>query len=424
MLGSTVLDVAIGMIFVFLLLSLIASVVQELLASFMQLRAANLLRGIRSLFSGDTFNGKDLVDSIYTHGLVRGLFSDPGHDLQKTAAQPSANAQGAQGAAETKPTKEKVPGAEIFDWLRYALRGLIGIEPEKNVTGVSNQLKLPNYIPSRTFALALIDLLNKENKTGADALVSITDSLTKEIEANVGNKAAEALHTLALDAAAAKDGLITFQRNVENWYNDGMDRVSGWYKRYTQRVLLVIGFLIAVSFNVSTARVAQTLWFDRDTRDAMSKAADEYVKAHPNPPPPVANGNDQPAAPPTSGAGSGAAPPAGGGTPAKTDATDSSSTPGDLVKKLEESADAFNDVTSKTLLPVGWKHSLDFYWNAFLADMPGGTWKGVKLLFGWFITACAISLGAPFWFDMLNKIMVVRSTIKPQEKSQPEKSKS
>jgi len=38
-------------------------------------------------------------------------------------------------------------------------------------------------------------------------------------------------------------------------------------------------------------------------------------------------------------------------------------------------------------------------------------------------TALAVSQGAPFWFDVLNKFMVVRSTIKPREKSQEEPSK-
>jgi len=36
---------------------------------------------------------------------------------------------------------------------------------------------------------------------------------------------------------------------------------------------------------------------------------------------------------------------------------------------------------------------------------------------GWFLTALAISLGAPFWFDVLDKFMVIRGTVKPQEKS-------
>ena len=41
---------------------------------------------------------------------------------------------------------------------------------------------------------------------------------------------------------------------------------------------------------------------------------------------------------------------------------------------------------------------------------------------GWLLTALAASLGAPFWFDILNKFMVVRSTVKPREKSHEEKS--
>jgi hypothetical protein len=45
------------------------------------------------------------------------------------------------------------------------------------------------------------------------------------------------------------------------------------------------------------------------------------------------------------------------------------------------------------------------------------------MLLGWLLTAIAISLGAPFWFDALNKIMVVRSTVKPREKSRDEGSK-
>ncbi len=45
------------------------------------------------------------------------------------------------------------------------------------------------------------------------------------------------------------------------------------------------------------------------------------------------------------------------------------------------------------------------------------------MIAGWAITAFAVSLGAPFWFDILNKFMVVRSTVKPAEKSPPEASK-
>jgi hypothetical protein len=81
MLGSPILDVAIGMAFIYLLLSLIASALQEILASFLQARAANLQRGLRSLFSNDKFNSDTtLLGLIYDHGLVRGLYQDPDKD--------------------------------------------------------------------------------------------------------------------------------------------------------------------------------------------------------------------------------------------------------------------------------------------------------------------------------------------------------
>ena len=44
----------------------------------------------------------------------------------------------------------------------------------------------------------------------------------------------------------------------------------------------------------------------------------------------------------------------------------------------------------------------------------------VRMFFGWLMTAFAVMLGAPFWFDMLNKFMVIRSTVKPREKSREE----
>src|SRR6516165_8046853 len=50
-------------------------------------------------------------------------------------------------------------------------------------------------------------------------------------------------------------------------------------------------------------------------------------------------------------------------------------------------------------------------------------WRWVTKIVGLLLTVLAISLGAPFWFDLLNKFMVVRSTVKPREKSRKEKSK-
>jgi len=55
--------------------------------------------------------------------------------------------------------------------------------------------------------------------------------------------------------------------------------------------------------------------------------------------------------------------------------------------------------------------------------VPGTLKEWLAKLLGFALTATAVSLGAPFWFDVLNKFMVVRSTIKPVEKSKEESSK-
>jgi hypothetical protein len=363
MFGSVVLDVAIGMAFVFLLLSLIASVVQEMLSAFMQLRSANLERGLRSLFSGNSLNAEmDLVNSIYDHGLVRGLYSDPQMDSK-------LNQSGFR---------------RMMDKVRLTARRLIGISVDQPLTIKANPLLLPAYIPSRTFALALIDILNANKATGAEVMASITKLLADHSQNESGNKAVQALLALAIDA---KGDIVAFQQNLEQWFNDAMGRVAGWYKRYTQRALIGIGIILAIAFNVDSLRVARTLWLDRDARQAMVNAAGSYVKDN--------------TAPTNQG----------------------SQDLGKLEAKMRSDVQAMSDVTTSSLLPVGWKHPWHYYEDYFHAEPKDATFGTLTLVAGWLMTALAISLGAPFWFDTLNRFMVVRSTVKPQEKSKPDSGK-
>ena len=399
MFGSVILDVAIGMAFVYLLLSLIASVVQEMLSAFMQLRPANLERGLRSLFSGDSLSSEmDLVNSIYDHGLVRGLYSDPLMD---------------SGKGQSRFRK-------VMDWVRLTARRVIGISADKPLTIQANPLLLPSYIPSRTFAVALIDILNANKETGAEAMSSITKALAEH-----NNKAAQALLALAIDA---KGDVAVFEKNLEQWYNDAMDRVSGWYKRYTQRVLVVIGLLLAIVFNVNSVRVARTLWLDRDARQSMVNAAESYTKDHTAPTTPNKTGAQTVPADKTADqqASANQAPVLSTEDQAAADKREAKQAADEAKKlkdKLEQNVKAFDDVTSSSLLPLGWKHPWHFYEDYYHASRKDAAFSAVTLLAGWLMTALAISFGAPFWFDTLNKFMVVRSTVKPQEKSKPEAGK-
>jgi hypothetical protein len=84
-------------------------------------------------------------------------------------------------------------------------------------------------------------------------------------------------------------------------------------------------------------------------------------------------------------------------------------------KRLQKSLDELQKVG----LPAG--GGLPLGWNSQDArTVPRLAWPWVLKVLGWLLTAAAISLGAPFWFDVLGKFMVVRSTVKPHEKSPEE----
>ena len=378
------LDVAIGVIFVYLLLSLIASAAAEVWESKWRMRAVFLERGLIELL-----RDKDLVAKLYNHPLINGLY------------------QGTYGDAKTKP-------------------------------------KLPTYIPTRSFALAIMDLLLSSTGTTPAATPSDTPAAVLANRATLDTKAV-AMQALPVNpppgnanaAAAApanKDPLIDQARhavvvltnaaagdaeqarkNIEDWYNAGMDRVSGWYKRRTQWFLFGIGLVVAVVMNVDSIRVVTALSTDKPKRDAIVGIATAYQKANT-------------------------------GSPAT--ATDTAGAAKSPVADAEKQTSAALGELNNLGLPIGWKNygcslcentsetvttkdsSKSIWWKS----CPSPTrlsfsqigekihyshWLRCWLLVfvGWLITALAVSLGAPFWFDMLNKIIVVRSTVKPQEKS-------
>ena len=372
MFGSSILDVAIGMAFVYLLLSLVASAALEGLSAMAQARAANLEHGIRSLFSGGKLDDHYFVDLIYKHGLVRGLYQDPKLD-KPDRADP-----------DTSPTRKIRRGVAF-------LRKLLGVKPSEITRDISDPYLLPSYIPARTFAMSLIDILNPDKQNGVplENIAKKLGELCKAADDKAPNKAAEALLALLADAGNAADAAVKFRCNVENWYNDAMDRVSGWYKKHTQWILLVIGLSLAIFFNVDSIRVAKTLWFDRSAREGLVAAATTYTKNNPV-------------------------------LASSTDPKDAKK----LAENMQDTVEAFQQTTETYLIPVGWHYSFADYRYIFFH--PQEKWEVLHILeqvTGWCVTALAISLGAPFWFDTLNKIMVIRSTVKPQEKSRNEPSK-
>src|SRR5262249_32717908 len=56
---------------------------------------------------------------------------------------------------------------------------------------------------------------------------------------------------------------------IEEWFDSGMDRVSGWYKRWTQAWQFGFGLVLAVALNVNVVSIANDLWINIPLRNAI-----------------------------------------------------------------------------------------------------------------------------------------------------------
>jgi hypothetical protein len=319
MLGSTVLDVAIGLVFVYLLLGLLVSVATELVAAALSWRAANLRQGLQRLLS------PALADALYDHPLISKL---------------SKSGRG------------------------------------------------PSYIPADVFARALVDVLANLTAARPESSRDLGGMIDNAPDPDVRR-----VLTLLL-AEAGQDG-EKLKKSLEEWFNDSMDRVAGWYKRKTQVANLILAAVLAFAANADSLQIAQGLSNDAALRAALVAQAQALVKE---------------GAPPASSSASGS--------------PDGKAALGELDTRIAR--------LSGLGLPVGWTdgaHDGPRRWPGWVpAGKPLADWGGDWLravrphLLGWLLTALAASLGAPFWFDVLKKIIMIRSAGRVPDEPSPKAS--
>jgi hypothetical protein len=322
-------DVAIGLIFLYIVLALVCSTANEALATAVGLRARFLETGLLNLLSGsatETPAGIATAEKFYGHPLVQGLIRP------RRAPQPAADA----AAARRGP------------WSR--LKGLLAKPP------------YPSYIPSRTFVIAITDIAHEAESALANTEGDEADRARARAEraaarferslASIPNaQLSEAL--LALYRSAGGDA-VRFQRATEEWFDDAMERVSGWYKRRVHTILAVIAAVVVVLLNADTLAAGRVLWRDDAVRAAVVKEARDTAA----------------------------------GT-------------------LDDVA--LEHAVTKLDLPLGW----DVSFGDAPTQLPNDVLAWVEKLLGLLLTVAAIQLGAPFWFDLLSKIVRVRSTGAP-----------
>ncbi|MFN8570812.1 MAG: hypothetical protein U0132_02070 [Gemmatimonadaceae bacterium] len=234
MFGSEVLDVLIGLAFIYLLLSLVASAVREGLESILKARAVHLERAIREMLDDTSQDG--LVAQLYNHPLVFSLF----------------------------------PGKYKFDSNRKMGK------------------TLPTFIPPKAFATTLLDLVvrgavddSKATNTTPPVARPIIPELTidrvRAAIPQVTSVRVKRMLTLVTDGAADMNDVVA---NTEQWFNDCMDHVSAIYRRRTQWGLLIIGLVIAGSLNIDSIAIANHLVRSKGAREALVTRAETYLTSH------------------------------------------------------------------------------------------------------------------------------------------------
>ena len=467
---GAIVEVAIGIIFVWITLSLATIQVQEWITSKLDKRAKDMEASIHEMLANP-----NLRSQIYDHPVIRGLTA----------------------------RKRKQPST-VPPWL-YNFPIVRGFTQEKR--------KLPSYIPSQQFALSLFDIamtagtessliqqglfkirddLEKEKKKPRDqAVIDALNILTDIARSAAASEAGTAVTNISLDLlkrkanefagqfpeykpaiqravteaglikneidrvsrkqqavdgdaalTQLKKGIAAFsvispelnqtlsalllnidqyvsqgetnvakaRKNVEKWFDDSMDRASGVFKRYSQSMALYIGIIIALVLNVDSINLTLYLWREPSVRQALAANAKEFtlpeqqLTANPEQTVqefrdkfvglnlPVGWVLDQP----------------------DMSAVDESRAAGNTAKYkayLDSNCQLFPDQDQKFGIPV-------FGSQFCIAPSQSNNQTNILLkIFGILLTATAARQGAPFWFDLLKRVVNVRATgANPAEK--------
>jgi hypothetical protein len=260
--------------------------------------------------------------------------------------------------------------------------------------GRKNRAEAPSYMAAETFQSILFDVILKGDSM--DNLENKIDALPDEDLKNV-------LKQLMRESGGQLD---LFRLEVQNWYDNVMDRAGGWYKRYTQKILIFLGLGIAVLFNADTVAMYERLSSNPEQLAQVVALAENYVQARENVVPIQANTG--PVVP--QGLPGGA--PQGFDTiaatapvtlPARTRITPDDPRYAEIQAKLDEVKYIVNFELESVRSPLG------LGWEG--TDVSTFTiYDAITKLLGFILTALAVSMGAPFWFDLLRKLVNVRSS--------------
>ena len=436
-----ILEVGIGLVFVWLVISVATMSLMEWLGNLLNARAKEMEKAIAQMLSS-----ADMTRQFYAHPLIANLYK-PSKIAGKKSRLPSyipAAKFGAtlfslvlQAGTDNSPVMAMTAGINQqltsiqspeqqklakADWnailettknLAASGLGAAGLDSLKLQMQVYGE-KYPEVKPSLDTLMPQVDsyygqfvqeqraaaesgadtgLTMRQFRLGLLGIQKVNPNLASSVTAIVKQSEGYALQ--------ADQMVATARLNLETWFNDSMDRLSGTYKRKTQIMSFIIGLILALLLNVDSISVATSLWREPTLRQAIIAQAQSYTP------------------------------------PAASQGSTSIASPLQNIPALQTQLQALN-------IPFGWSFAsfntggrqcsllplrASQVWGISSMDSQGQpdckqfsnlppdviSWL-VKIL-GLLMTGLAATQGAPFWFDVLGRLVNVRGTgSKPAEK--------
>lgn len=199
------------------------------------------------------------------------------------------------------------------------------------------------------------------------------ETFSKKLPPSVIENMATLAKRAQLKAKSTEDGINILRQEIAATFDNSMERASGVYRRNAKGVALLIGISIAIIANADTFHIVSILSKDAAIRAAIVNNAGQVVQS---------NSVNSP----------------------------------EEIKRLQKET---NSLLEEITLPIGWnKLNLEQQLSSTLDTKNPTLFNSyLIMLFGWLISGVAISMGAPFWFELIGKVVNVRNSGKPPKSS-------
>lgn len=290
MFDAPILDVAIGLVFVFLLYSLLATSIKEAIASAFNLRARMLRVGIVERMLADSLSHGRWKSIL--HGIVNFFVAIWHMFIYKPDKKEHTKKIGDYfyehpimknyGASKIFPHPSYLP-ADNFSQI---LIDILKSDFDKRIADIA-AIKLSNSPSNQPLAIIQQDLANSSDIVKIKELLDFyttnynADANTGFVNGIIGK---ETCKILQMHLSASVYNLDNFSKRLEDWFEDMMNRVSGWYKRQAQIILFLIGIFLAISLNIDTIQITEKLSQDKNASEQVVKMAIASVDNYKNDP--------------------------------------------------------------------------------------------------------------------------------------------